>query len=147
MKWFVYLYPRSWRQRYGDEIFDLLEQQDWTFFMIIDLLRGIIDAWKIELNEREVFGIRMSNILWLIGLINILIILQYRSLQEVILMEQVALIIAMVSFFIAVSIFFVNLFKAGFQNAFSIKTKLSKMAVGFMGLYGLTFIVFLVLAN
>ncbi|MDM5248131.1 MULTISPECIES: hypothetical protein [unclassified Lysinibacillus] len=147
MKWLMYLYPRNWRKRYGDEMNDLLEQKDWTFFLLIDLLRGIIDAWKIEINEREVFGIRMSNVLWLVGLINILIILQYRSLQEVILMEQVALIIAMISFFLAVSIFVVNLFKAGFQNAFSIKTKLSKMSVGFMGLYGVTFTVFLVLAN
>ncbi|KOP69782.1 hypothetical protein AMS59_23035 [Lysinibacillus sp. FJAT-14745] len=147
MKWFIYLYPRSWRKRYGDELFDLLEQKDWTFFMTIDLLRGIVDAWKIEINEREVFGIRMSNALLLVGLINILIILQYRSSQEVILMEQIALIIAMVSFFLAVSIFIVHLFKEGLQKAFSISTKLSKMSLGFMGLYGLSIIAFLVLTN
>ncbi|MGE7091928.1 hypothetical protein ACQKII_10850 [Lysinibacillus sp. NPDC048646] len=147
MKWLIYLYPRSWRKRYGDEIIDLLEQKDWTFFMIIDLLRGIVDAWKIEINEREVFGIRMSNVLLLVGLINILIILQYRTSQEVILMEQITLIIAMASFFLAVSICIVNLFKEGFQKAFSIRTKLSKMSLGFMGMYGLSFIAFLVLVN
>ncbi|MFY0518489.1 hypothetical protein [Lysinibacillus sphaericus] len=147
MKWLIYLYPRSWRKRYGDEITDLLEQTDWTFFMTIDLLRGIVDAWMNEINKREVYGIRMSNVLLLVGLLNILIILQYISLREVILMEQVALIIAMVSFFVAVSIFIVDLFKAGIQRSFSVKTKLSKIAVSFMGLYGLSFIVFLVLAN
>ncbi|MFJ8103109.1 hypothetical protein [Lysinibacillus sp. NPDC096212] len=147
MKWLIYFYPKSWRKRYGDELFDLLEQKDWTFFMTIDLLRGIVDAWKIEIKEREVFGIRMSNVLLLVGLINILIILQYRSSQEVIFMEQIALIIAMVSFFLAVSIFIVHLFKEGLQMAFSISTKLSKMSLGFMGIYGLSFITFLVLTN
>ncbi|WP_286924964.1 MULTISPECIES: hypothetical protein [Lysinibacillus] len=147
MKWLIYLYPKNWRKRYGDEIIDLLEQEDWSFFIIIDLLRGIVDAWKIEINERQVFGIRMSNMLLLISLMNIFIILQYRSSQGVILLEQITLIIAMASFFLAVSIFIVNLFKEGFQKAFSIRTRLSKMGLGFMGLYGLSFITFLVLAN
>ncbi|KPN96314.1 hypothetical protein [Lysinibacillus sp. ZYM-1] len=147
MKWLIYLYPRSWRIRYGDEIIDLLEQKDWSFFLIIDLLWGIIDAWHSEINERQVFGIRLSYVLLLLGLINILVILQYRTTQGVFLLEQIALIFAMASFLIAVSIFAVNLFKEGFQNAFSIKTKLSKMGLGFMGLYVLNFIVFLVIAN
>lgn len=89
----------------------------------------------------------MSNMLLLISLINIFIILQYRSSQGVILLEQITLIIAMASFFLAVSIFIVNLFKEGFQKAFSMRTRLSKMGLGFMGLYGLSFIAFLVLAN
>ena len=147
MKSLIYLYPKSWRKRYGDEILDLLEQKDWTFFMTIDLLRGIVDAWKIEINEREVFGIRMSNVLLLVGLINIFIILQYRSSQEVIIIEQITLIIAIVSFLLAVSIFIVHLFKEGLQKAFSNSTKLSKMSLGFMGIYGLSIITFLVLAN
>jgi len=147
MKSLIYLYPKSWRKRYGDEILDLLEQKDWTFFMTIDLLRGIVDAWKIEINEREVFGIRMSNVLLLVGLINIFIILQYRSSQEVIIMEQITLIIAIVSFLLAVSIFIVHLFKEGLQKAFSNSTKLSKMSLGFMGIYGLSILTFLVLAN
>jgi len=147
MKSLIYLYPKSWRKRYGDEILDLLEQKDWTFFMTIDLLRGIVDAWKIEINEREVFGIRMSNVLLLVGLINIFIILQYRSSQEVIIMEQITLIIAIVSFLLAVSIFIVHLFKDGLQKAFSNSTKLSKMSLGFMGIYGLSILTFLVLAN
>jgi len=83
----------------------------------------------------------------LVGLINIFIILQYRSSQEVILMEQIALIIAIVSFFLVVSIFIVHLFKEGLQKAFSINSKLSKMSLGFMGIYGLNIITFLVLAN
>lgn len=147
MKWLVYLYPRSWRKRYGEEMIDLLERKDWTFFHIIDLLRGIIDIWKTEINEREVFGIRMSYVLLFLGLINILIILQYRTTQGVFILEQITLIFAMASFFLAVSIFIVNLFKEGFQNAFSIRTKLSKICLGFMGMYVLNFIVFLVLAN
>ena len=57
-------------------------------------------------------------------------------------MEQIALIIAMVSFFLAVSIFIVHLFKEGLQKAFAISTKLSKMSLGFMGLYGLSIIAF-----
>jgi len=147
MKWLIYLYPRSWRKRYGDEIIDLLEKKDWSFFLIIDLLWGIIDAWHSEINERQVFGIRLSYVLLLLGLLNILVILQYRTTQGVFLLEQIALIFAMASFLLAVSIFAVNLFKEGFQNAFSIKTKLSKMGLGFMGLYVLNFIVFLVIAN
>jgi len=147
MKWLIYLYPRSWRKRYGDEIIVLLEQKEWSFFLIIDLLWGIIDAWLSEINERQVFGIRLSYVLLLLGLINILVILQYRTTQGVFLLEQIALIFAMASFLLAVSIFAVNLFKEGFQNAFSIKTKLSKMGLGFMGLYVLNFIVFLVIAN
>ncbi|MGE7114329.1 hypothetical protein [Lysinibacillus sp. NPDC047702] len=62
-------------------------------------------------------------------------------------MEQITLLIAMASIFLAVSIFIVNLFKEGFQKAFSIRTKLLKMSLGFMGLYGLSFIAFFVLVN
>lgn len=148
MKRLIHLYPKSWRQRYGDELIDYLEQTDSTFYVLKDLLKGIVDAWKLEISEREIYGIRMSYILLLVSLINVFVVLKFISLWEVILMEQVAIIIAMVSFFLAVSIFFVNLFRStDFRSAFSIKTKLSKMSVGLMGLYAISYTVFLVLAN
>ncbi len=38
------LYPRAWRERYGDELAALLEEQPATLFDDLDLIRGAIDA-------------------------------------------------------------------------------------------------------
>jgi hypothetical protein len=38
------LYPRAWRERYGDEIAQLLEAQPMTVWAAIDLVSGAIDA-------------------------------------------------------------------------------------------------------
>lgn len=147
MKWFIYLYPKRWRRRYGNELIELLKQADMSFKTIFDLLLGIIDAWHIELSEREIYGFRMSQILALISLINVLIISRLISLREVILLEQIALIVAMLSFFLAIIVLIVNMFKVRIIPAFSIKTRLAKISVGLMGSYAIFFITFLVLAN
>jgi len=147
MKWFIYLYPKSWRRRYGNELIEVLKQTDMSFKTIFDLLLGVIDAWHIELREREIYGFRMSQVLALISLINVLIISKLISLREVILLEQIALIVAMLSFFLAIVVLIVNMFKVGIIPAFSIKTRLAKISVGLMGSYAIFFITFLVLAN
>lgn len=147
MKWFIYLYPKSWRRRYGNELIEVLTQTDRSFKTIVDLLLGIIDAWHMELREREIYGFRMSQVLAFISLINVLIISKLISLREVILLEQIALIVAMLSFFLAIVVLIVNMFKVGILPAFSIKTRLAKVSVGLMGSYAIFFITFLVLAN
>ena len=38
------LYPRAWRERYGDELAALLEEQPATLLDRLDLIRGAIDA-------------------------------------------------------------------------------------------------------
>ncbi|ENH96742.1 hypothetical protein J416_09199 [Gracilibacillus halophilus YIM-C55.5] len=147
MKWFIYLYPKSWRRRYGDELMEVIKQTDTSFKTIIDLLLGIIDAWHIELSERKVYGFRLSQLLTLIGLINVLVISKLISLREAILLEQIALIVAMLSFFLAIVVLVVNMFKVGIISAFSTNTRLAKISVGLMGSYAVFFITFLVLAN
>ncbi|MGM7635193.1 hypothetical protein [Bacillus sp. Hm123] len=147
MKWFIYLYPKSWRRRYGNELIEVLKQTDRSFKTIFDLLLGIIDAWHIELSEKEIYGFRLSQVLALISLINVLIISKLISLREVILLEQIALIVAMLSFFLAVVVLIVNMFKVGVIPAFSSKTRLAKISVGLMGSYAIFFVAFLVLAN
>lgn len=44
MKWLIYLYPKAWRKRYGDEFLALLEEQPTTVWDIFDTLRGALDA-------------------------------------------------------------------------------------------------------
>jgi hypothetical protein len=38
------LYPRRWRERYGEELVDLLEEERPTPALVLDLLRGALDA-------------------------------------------------------------------------------------------------------
>src|SRR5699024_12390010 len=125
MKWLVYMYPKSWRRRYGNELIEVLNQTDKSFKTVIDLLLGIIDAWHIELSERDIYGYRISQALVLITLINVFIILKVNPLKEVILVEQVAMfavLIAMLSLFLAIVTFIVSLFKFGVKEGFSLKT-------------------------
>jgi hypothetical protein len=42
---FVRLYPKAWRQRYGDEMLALLEVAPMGWRDRLDLLRGAFDAW------------------------------------------------------------------------------------------------------
>jgi hypothetical protein len=42
--WIVRLYPRKWRERYETEMRALLEQHDSTFFTMLDLFLGALDA-------------------------------------------------------------------------------------------------------
>lgn len=44
MYWVLRLYPRDWRERYGDELLAVLEQQDVTFITVLDLIVGALDA-------------------------------------------------------------------------------------------------------
>lgn len=40
------LYPRGWRDRYGDELADLIAGRPLTFSDRLDLVRGILDAHR-----------------------------------------------------------------------------------------------------
>jgi hypothetical protein len=44
MKWLLFLYPRAWRRRYGDEYLALLEQTGLGWRTLVDCLRGALDA-------------------------------------------------------------------------------------------------------
>jgi DnaJ-like protein len=44
MKWLLSLYPRAWRRRYGDEFLAVLEESRLTPSLLIDCLRGALDA-------------------------------------------------------------------------------------------------------
>lgn len=39
------LYPRAWRERYGDEFIAMLGDQPLHFQQVIDIVSGAIDAW------------------------------------------------------------------------------------------------------
>ncbi|TVT27752.1 hypothetical protein FO441_08580 [Salinicoccus cyprini] len=147
MKWYIYLYPKRWRERYGIELITVLKQTGMSSRIMFDLLLGIIDAWHIELSERKILGFRMSQVLVLISLFNVLVITRLISLVGVFILGQIALIIAMLSFFLAMILLVANMFKVGIIPAFSMKTRLAKMSVGLMGSYAVFFIVFLVLTN
>ncbi len=40
----LHFYPRAWRVRYQDEFAELLEQMPCTPFLVLDTLRGAVDA-------------------------------------------------------------------------------------------------------
>src|SRR5690625_4069688 len=150
MKWLVYMYPKSWRRRYGNELIEVLNQTDKSFKTVIDLLLGIIDAWHIELSERDIYGYRIRQALVLITLVNVFIILRLKPLKEVILVEQVAMFavsIAMLSLFLAGIIFIGSLFTVGVKEGISLKSKLAKTSMGLMGVYGVFIVTFIVLIN
>ena len=44
MTWWLKLYPRAWRQRYGAELADLVASQPRSVQLAIDVLGGAIDA-------------------------------------------------------------------------------------------------------
>lgn len=149
MKWFVYLYPKTWRKRYGNELIDVLKQTDTSFKTIIDLLIGIIDAWHTELNERDIYGYRISQILVAITIINAFIILKLKLLEGVIVVEivaTIAVLIAMFSLFLAAVTLAVSIFKFG-REGFTLKPKLTKTSLGLMGVYGVFMVTFLVFIN
>lgn len=127
---------------------DVLKQTDWSFKIVFDLLLGLADSWIMELNEKKVLGFRMSQVLLLISLINVFVILKLTSLRGVnVMLEQVSLLIAMLSFFLAIVVLIVNMLKVGIIPALSIKTKLAKISLSLMGSYALFFAIFLVAAN
>jgi hypothetical protein len=44
MKYLLWLYPRAWRARYGDELAELLDTERCSLILILDVVRGAIDA-------------------------------------------------------------------------------------------------------
>ena len=54
-QWLIQLYPKPWRERYGEEFLVLLEQESFTFRTILDILRGAFDAhWNdLVINQPE----------------------------------------------------------------------------------------------
>lgn len=145
MRWLIYLYPKTWRRRYGNELTDVLEQTDTSLKTIIDLLMGIIDAWHIELNERYIF----SQILVAVTIVNAFIVLKLKPLGEVIEVEvfaTIAVLIAMLSLLLAVVILVVNIINFG-KEGLTLKSKLTKTSVGLMGVYVVFMVTFLVLIN
>lgn len=150
MKWLVYMYPKRWRRRYGNELIEVLKQTDLSFKTIMDLLSGIVDAWHLELSERDIYAYRISQVLVVITLINAFIILKLKPLKEVIFVEQIATVtvfIAMVSLFLSIATFIVSLFKFGVKEGFSLKTKLTKISIGLMGTYVVFIATFIALIN
>jgi hypothetical protein len=45
MTWLFYLYPPEWRRRYGKEFVALIAPQRFSFFTVLDIIGGAIDAW------------------------------------------------------------------------------------------------------
>lgn len=44
MTWMLRLYPRAWQKRYGNEVATLLESEDRSLRLFVDLFAGAIDA-------------------------------------------------------------------------------------------------------
>ncbi len=44
MKWLVRLYPKAWRERYGEEFSEVLAGQHTSIGLIVDVLGGALDA-------------------------------------------------------------------------------------------------------
>ena len=44
MRWLLWLYPRGWRRRYGDEFAALLEQEQPSPSLVLDVVLGALDA-------------------------------------------------------------------------------------------------------
>ncbi len=44
MRWLLRLYPRAWRDRYEDEFAVLLEERPLSLPIVVDVLRGAVDA-------------------------------------------------------------------------------------------------------
>lgn len=59
MKWLLYLYPKKWRRRYGDELLYILENRKLSFKEVIDICFNAIDArvlhaveWMMTSNQK-----------------------------------------------------------------------------------------------
>lgn len=51
MKWLIYLYPKKWRNRYGDEFFYILENRKLSLKEVIDVFFNAMDARVLSLVE------------------------------------------------------------------------------------------------
>jgi hypothetical protein len=83
------LYPRAWRERYGDEVVALLEERPTTLLDELDLIRGALDArlhpqvtGVVGAPERErpvnqrTFGFMAAagGIAWIVGILSIFVL-------------------------------------------------------------------------
>lgn len=149
MRWLIYLYPKTWRKRYGDELTEILNQTDPSFKIILDLFTGIIDAWHVELNEKHNYSYRIVQLLVAVTIVNAFLVLNLKPLGEatgVNIFATIVVLIAMSSLFLAVVTFGYSIFKYG-KEGFTLKPKLTKTSVGLMGVYGVFITTFLVLIN
>lgn len=149
MRWLIYLYPKTWRKRYGDELTEVLNQTDPSFKIIMDLFTGVMDAWHMELNEKYNYGYRIIQLLVAVTIVNAFLVLNLKPLGEatgVNIFSTIVVLIAMLSLFLAVVTFVVSIFKYG-KEGFTLKPKLTKTSVGLMGVYGVFIVTFLTLIN
>lgn len=51
MKWLIHLYPKKWRQRYGDEFLYILENRNLSIQEVIDVCINAMDARFLNLVE------------------------------------------------------------------------------------------------
>ncbi|RNF39194.1 hypothetical protein [Planococcus salinus] len=56
MKWLVHLYPKKWRNRYGEEFLDILENRELSIKEVLDVMVNAIDARFLNLVE-ELMGV------------------------------------------------------------------------------------------
>ncbi len=149
MRWLIYLYPKTWRKRYGDELSEILNHTDPSFKIIMDLFTGIMDAWHVELNEKHNYSYRIVQLLVAVTIVNAFLVLNLKPLGEatgVNIFATIVVLIAMSSLFLAVGTFGYSIFKYG-KEGFTLKPKLTKTSVGLMGVYGVFITTFLVLIN
>lgn len=53
MHWLIKLYPRAWRERYGEEMAALLAARALTPGGVLDVLRGVLDAYQCPQAEER----------------------------------------------------------------------------------------------
>ena len=85
MSTFLRLYPRAWRERYGDEMLALLEEHPAALGDLFDLIRGALDAHlhpqvrgsavapdkEIPVNQRLLAAMAaIGGIAWIIGILS-----------------------------------------------------------------------------
>lgn len=51
MRWLILLYPKKWRQRYGDEFLYILENRKLSLKEIWDIWIHAMDAWFLYVAE------------------------------------------------------------------------------------------------
>lgn len=51
MKWLIYLYPKEWRKRYGEEFLYLLEKQPLSFCVVLDIVLNAMDTRLLTLEK------------------------------------------------------------------------------------------------
>lgn len=51
MKWLIYLYPKKWRKRYGEEFLYILDNRNLSFIEVIDIFINAIDTRILSLSK------------------------------------------------------------------------------------------------